>query len=202
MTVGEDGGFAWLEADPTTPALAARLAVEGVHLAAGQVTELCLDIDPWLAGATAHLERGVVVLVDYALEPADLHSPARPGGTLRTFARHAVGGDPFRHVGRQDLTATVDLASVRAAAAAAGLDPLGETTQAELLARAGTSRPRRCLPASARVPRSRMRSTCARPLPASSIRAAWAASGSWPSAAACRPARGCGRWNGSTHPGR
>jgi SAM-dependent MidA family methyltransferase len=80
-----------------------------------------------------------VVLVDYAAEPGDLHGPAHPDGTLRTFARHAVGSDPFRHVGRQDLTATVDLAAVRAAAARAGLEPLGETTQAELLARAGTS---------------------------------------------------------------
>jgi SAM-dependent MidA family methyltransferase len=48
-----------------------------------------------------------------------------------------VGGDPFRHVGRQDLTATVDLAAVRAAAAAAGLQPIGETTQAELVAALG-----------------------------------------------------------------
>ena len=49
-----------------------------------------------------------------------------------------VGADPFRHVGRQDLTATVDLAAVRIAAARAGLDPLGETTQAELIATLGT----------------------------------------------------------------
>jgi SAM-dependent MidA family methyltransferase len=49
-----------------------------------------------------------------------------------------VGGDPFRHVGRQDLTATVDLATVRGAAARAGLEPLGETTQAELLAAVGS----------------------------------------------------------------
>ncbi len=139
VTVDDDGAFGWLEADPTTPALAARLAAEDVHLADGQITEVCLGVDTWLAGATAHLERGIVVLVDYALEPEDLHSPARSDGTLRVFARHAVGGDPFGHIGRQDLTATVDLASVRSAAAAAGLDPLGETTQAELLARAGTS---------------------------------------------------------------
>jgi SAM-dependent MidA family methyltransferase len=48
-----------------------------------------------------------------------------------------VGGDPFRHVGRQDLTATVDLGAVRSAAAAVGLDRIGETTGAELLAMAG-----------------------------------------------------------------
>ena len=108
-------------------------------LADGEVTEVCLALDGWLTATAARLRRGVVVLVDYAAEPGDLHGASRPTGTLRTFARHAVGADPFRHLGRQDLTATVDLAAVRLAAAGAGLTPIGETTQAELLARAATS---------------------------------------------------------------
>ncbi len=134
-----DGGFETIEAEPTTDALAERLAAEGVTLAVGQVTEVCLVVDPWLEAAVRHLATGVVVLVDYAAEPAALHGPGRPTGTLRAFARHAVAGDPFQHVGRQDLTATVDLAAIRAAAGRAGLTPLGETTQAELLAAVGTS---------------------------------------------------------------
>jgi SAM-dependent MidA family methyltransferase len=138
VTTGADGAFEPLEAEPTTPALAARLREEAVELADGEVTEVCLAVDGWLAGATGHLARGVVVLVDYAAEPEALHGQAKPSGTLRAFARHAVGGDPFRHVGRQDLTATVDLAAVRAAAARAGLQPVGETTQAELIAALGT----------------------------------------------------------------
>lgn len=137
--VGLDAGrFVHVDAAPTTPRLARRLAAEGVTLEDGQVTEVCLALDGWLVDATRHLARGVVVLVDYAEEPATLHAPGRRDGTLRTFARHAVGGDPFRHVGRQDLTATVDLAAVRAAAGRAGLRPLGETTQAELLAAVGS----------------------------------------------------------------
>jgi SAM-dependent MidA family methyltransferase len=135
----EDGRFVHVEGPLTTPDLAARLEAQGIVLEDGQVTEVCLAVDGWLAGATRHLARGVVVLVDYAEEPATLHSPVRRDGTLRAFARHAVGGDPFRHVGRQDLTATVDLAAVRAAAARAGLDPIGETTQAELLAATGSA---------------------------------------------------------------
>ena len=138
VTTRPGGGFEPLEADPTTPALAARLATEGVILADGQVTEICLGLDAWLEGATRHLARGVVILVDYAEEPRTLHAQERPTGTLRSFARHAVGGDPFRHVGRQDLTATVDLGAVRAAAARAGLRTIGETTQAELIAALGT----------------------------------------------------------------
>ena len=131
--------FAWIEGVPSTPALAARLEAEHVALEEGQITEICLALDGWLADATADLDRGVVILVDYAAEPADLHAADRSTGTLRAFARHAVGADPLRHVGRQDLTATVDLAAVRAAAAQAGLDPVGETTQAELLATVGTT---------------------------------------------------------------
>jgi SAM-dependent MidA family methyltransferase len=129
VTIDDAGAFAWLEAEPTAPALAARLAAEGIALADGQATEICLALDGWLAGATRHLAGGPVILVDYAAEPADLHGPSRPSGSLRTFARHAVGGDPFRNIGRADITATVDLA---------GLTRIGETTQAELLARVGT----------------------------------------------------------------
>ena len=135
--VDAEGRPAAVEAEPTTPALEDRLAAEGVTLADGQVTEVCLAVDGWLADATRHLASGIIVLIDYADEPAALHGPGRQTGTLRAFARHAVGADPFRHVGRQDLTATVDLAAVRAAASRAGLEPLGETTAGELLAHAG-----------------------------------------------------------------
>jgi SAM-dependent MidA family methyltransferase len=128
------GAFAWVEADPTTAELAGRLRDEAIELEDGQAAEVCLGIDTWLAGAVDGLDRGVVVLIDYAEEPGSLYAPRRRDGTLRGFARHGVGGDPFRHVGRQDLTATVDLAAVRDAADRAGLVPLGETTQAELLA--------------------------------------------------------------------
>jgi SAM-dependent MidA family methyltransferase len=44
---------------------------------------------------------------------------------------------PFQGVGRQDLTAHVDMTAVEAAATRAGLDKVGVTTQAELLASLG-----------------------------------------------------------------
>jgi SAM-dependent MidA family methyltransferase len=139
VSLGPDGAFTEVDGDPSTPALAARLAREGIVLAEGQVAEVCLVLDAWLAGATAHLGRGVVVLVDYGEAAAELYRdrPERHDGTLRSFARHAVGGDPFRAIGRQDLTAHVDLTAVADAAAAAALTPLGATTQAELLVSVG-----------------------------------------------------------------
>lgn len=142
LVTAQEGGFAELEGEPSTPALAdwtARLAADGITLPDGRVAEVCLALDPWLADTTAHLARGIVVLVDYGEEAARLYAgrPGREEGTLRTFARHAVGSDPYRHVGRQDLTAHVDLTAVRRAAAAAGLAHLGTTTQAELLVAVG-----------------------------------------------------------------
>lgn len=147
LLVGLDAGgaFRYIELEPPDPRLGAQLEAEGVTLADGQTSEVCLEIDAWLAGVTRHLARGLVILIDYADEPAALHGPTRPTGTLRAFARHAVGADPFRHVGRQDLTATVDLGAVRAAAARAGLTALGETTTGELLAAAGDDLPGRDL---------------------------------------------------------
>ncbi len=140
LLVGLDSGgrFVEVEAEPTSPALAERLVAEAVALEDGQRAEVCLALDAWLDDASRTLARGLVLLVDYAEEPADLYVPRRGDGTIRAFAAHAVGGDPFRHLGRQDLTATVDLAAIRNAAARAGLVPVGETTQAELLATVAT----------------------------------------------------------------
>lgn len=140
LLVGLDrqGHFIDVEGEPTSAMLAERLAAEEIMLEDGQLAEVCITLDQWLDGATRRLARGLVLLIDYAEEPAELYSPRRARGTLRTFATHAVGADPYRLLGHQDLTATVDLAAVRAAAARAGLVPVGETTQAELLAAVGT----------------------------------------------------------------
>ncbi|HET7182454.1 MAG TPA: SAM-dependent methyltransferase [Candidatus Limnocylindrales bacterium] len=120
-------------AAPSTLALAARLAAEGIALQEGQPAEICLEIDAWLAVATAPLERGVALLIDYGYPAGQLYEPAR-GSTLRAYHRHRVHADPFVAIGRQDLTAHVDLTAVERAARAAGLDRIGRTTQGPFLA--------------------------------------------------------------------
>jgi SAM-dependent MidA family methyltransferase len=129
-----DGHLVEVEIAPSTPALADRLAAEGITLVDGQTAELCLDIEPWLAAATADLRRGLVVLIDYGAPAADLYDPRRrPAGTLRAYLRHRVHDDPLIHVGRQDLTAHVDTTAVEAAGHDLGLTTVGLTTQAEAL---------------------------------------------------------------------
>jgi SAM-dependent MidA family methyltransferase len=134
-----DGEFVDVEAEPTTPDLAARLASESIEPAEGQRAEICLGLGPWLSGAAAGLERGVLLLIDYGYPAAELYDPRRRrDGTLRAYLRHRVHDDPYIHVGRQDLTAHVDVTAVERAAGGAGLTHLGTTTQAEFLVGLGT----------------------------------------------------------------
>ncbi len=121
---------------PSTPALAARLRAEGIRLAPGQAAEVCLALDDWLRVAAAPLERGLVLVIDYGAPATELYAAGR-GSTLRAYHRHRVHTDPLVAVGRQDLTAHVDLTAVERAAAANGLQLLGRTTQARLLADLG-----------------------------------------------------------------
>jgi SAM-dependent MidA family methyltransferase len=134
VTVGDAGAFEETEVEPSTPALAARLAAEGVDLVDGQTAEIDLAVDGWVANAASGLRRGVLLLIDYGATAADLYDPIRRrDGTLRAYVRQQVHADPYRHVGRQDLTAHVDVTAVERAAHAAGLTTLAMTTQAEAL---------------------------------------------------------------------
>jgi SAM-dependent MidA family methyltransferase len=136
VQVSGDGGFEEHATEPSTTALEARLAAEDIRLEPGQVAEVCLAIDEWVAGAVKPLARGVLLMIDYGHAAANLYEPAR-GSTLRAYHRHRVHADPFVAIGRQDLTAHVDLTAVERAATAAGLEPLGRTTQARFLADLG-----------------------------------------------------------------
>ena len=126
--------FIDVEATPTTLALAERLKTEGVDLADGQRAEICLGLDPWIATVAGGLAGGLLLLIDYGYPARELYDPVRRrDGTLRAYLRQRVHDDPYRHVGRQDLSAHVDVTAVERAAERAGLAHLGTTTQAEFL---------------------------------------------------------------------
>jgi SAM-dependent MidA family methyltransferase len=139
LLVGADGDrFVDVEAPPSTSALAARLSAEGVALRDGQRGEICLLLDAWIGGAADGLDRGLLLLIDYGYPASELYDPVRRrDGTLRAYLSQRVHDDPYRHVGRQDLTAHVDVSAIERAATGSGLVHLGTTTQAEFLVGAG-----------------------------------------------------------------
>ena len=130
-----DGAFVEVEVEPTTPALAARLAAEGIELADGQTAEICLALDDWVArrrrrsaprprsssSTTAPRRPSCTTRPPARRDAAGLRPP--PGPRRPVPPRRAPGPDRARrrHGGRAG------------GARAAGLTTLGITTQAEAL---------------------------------------------------------------------
>lgn len=128
-----DGSFVETEGDLSSAALASWFADGDIELADGQIAEVSLELFHWMAAMAADLERGYAFIFDYGAQPRELYGARRAAGTLRAFRGHHVSSDPYSGVGEQDLTAHVDMAALRRAALAAGMEPLGVTTQAEFL---------------------------------------------------------------------
>jgi SAM-dependent MidA family methyltransferase len=131
-----DGWFADLIADLSDTALLDPL--RGLDLLEGQRFEVSPDAHQWAREIGSRIARGYGVLIDYGYPANDLYDPRqRFDGTLRTYSEHLVSDDPYRRVGRQDLTAHVDFTAVARAAEAGGCDVLGLTSQAYFFAGLG-----------------------------------------------------------------
>ena len=126
--------------EASTPALAARLAREGVSLARGQVAEVCLALDAFVADAARLVSKGYLVSVDYGDDAKALYADTRLNGTLACYRGQRPAYDVFDHVGEQDVTAHVDFTAVDAAARAAGLEDAGRARQGPWLASLGLAR--------------------------------------------------------------
>ena len=140
LCVGLDqaGDFIWTEQEPTTPRLAAHFSRLNTSLAEGQIAEVNLDAEEWLADAASILKRGYVVTVDYGAEAVELYqSAARSEGTLRGFRAHEFVADLLARPGEHDLTTTINWTSLKQAGEAAGLQTISLERQDEFLLRAG-----------------------------------------------------------------
>jgi SAM-dependent MidA family methyltransferase len=141
--IGCDGAFEEVPGELSAPEVAERLAAleaAGIPLAEGQRLELRPAVEPWAAEVGRRLAAGLVVVLDYGAPAADLYAPRRRAGTLMTYRGHVADGGPdapFHDVGERDLTAHVDTTALADALGRAGLDLLGETSQAELLVGCG-----------------------------------------------------------------
>ena len=140
VTTGPDG-FAETEADLSPPARGfdpeARLAAAGVESKEGDAIEISPAAAAWFAAVGRGIERGYALVIDYGYPTGELYRAHRLAGTLRAYHRHTVDDQPFRRVGRQDLTAHVDFGALVSAGRSVGLDAAGATSQGEFLAGVG-----------------------------------------------------------------
>ncbi|MDE2837332.1 MAG: SAM-dependent methyltransferase [Chloroflexota bacterium] len=128
-----EGGFVEIADEPSSPALGERLDGLGAALSEGYRTEICLASEAWTAQAFAAIERGYLLLIDYGHEASVFYDESRRAGTLRCYAGHTLGMNPYFNVGRQDISAHVEFTSVRSAAIAAGFEVAGEMSQSDWL---------------------------------------------------------------------
>ena len=137
-----DGRFVDVEAEPTTPRWPLASPAKASSWPTVSAAEICLAVDGWVAerggrpGARPPAADRLRLPGERAVRPG-----RRRDGTLRAYVRQRVHDDPYRHVGRQDLTAHVDVTAVERGGHAAGLVHLGTTTQAEFLVGLGTRGP-------------------------------------------------------------
>ena len=111
----DDSQFVWRETELDEP-VAAYCERIGLKLREGQIAEINLDADAFVAHAASLLERGYVITVDYGAErTALLNSVERQQGTLRAFRAHQFADDILAHPGQQDLTTTIDWTQMKEA---------------------------------------------------------------------------------------
>jgi SAM-dependent MidA family methyltransferase len=137
-----DEAFAWRTGEAHDPDLVAAVQrlVADPGLSPGYVSEVNLQLAPWLMSIGGILERGLVLLIDYGYPRREYYHPQRRSGTLMCHYRHRAHDDPFLWPGLQDITAHVDFTAVAEAGSAAGLDVLGYTSQAHFLLDCGLDR--------------------------------------------------------------
>jgi len=129
-----EGWFEEVLAEPSTAELRAYLEADGIELREGQRAEVCLAAPRWIESVATRLTAGGVLLViDFGHDAADLYGSRHMAGTLLTYRQHEVSDDPFAALGHTDITAHVDISALERAAHGAGLELIGSTTQAHFL---------------------------------------------------------------------
>ena len=132
---GED--FVEVLDEPSSPRIEARLAGLGLSMPEGYRGEVNLAMEDWIGQVCDALERGFVLTIDYGEPARELYSPQNAPGTLVCFNRHAIGSDPYRDVGQQDITCQVDFTSLMDLGERHGLDTVGYARQRHFLANLG-----------------------------------------------------------------
>jgi len=87
----------------------------------GYIIETSPAAENWWRQAAGALHRGKLVTIDYGFTAAELCSPARTNGTLRSYRAHHYAENVLANPGEQDITAHVNFAAIQSVGESAGL---------------------------------------------------------------------------------
>ena len=138
VSVGAENKFVWAPGPLSTPRLSEFCREHSIELTEGQLIEVNLEIEDWLAKVSLSLERGFVITVDYGAEADELYNPGlRPNGTLRAFSKHGFVNSLLYQPGEYDITSSVNWTQVKFAGANVGLNTVEFASQDRFLLKAG-----------------------------------------------------------------
>ena len=107
------------------------------RLPAGYRSEINLRALDWLTDIAQRLQRGYVLTIDYGFERAEYFAPHHKDGHLQCYRQHTKSGNPYEHIGEQDITAHVEFTSLIEHGQTLGLEPVLFTTQERYLMKIG-----------------------------------------------------------------
>lgn len=125
----DNGKFKWVYQPPSTPLLEKRIKKLPDWLPDGYRTEVNTAALRWIEDIAHAFMRGYILTVDYGFPRSEYYHPDRTTGTLSCYASHTKFEDPFKRIGRADITAHVDWTSLAETAEENFLDILGFTDQ-------------------------------------------------------------------------
>jgi SAM-dependent MidA family methyltransferase len=138
VTAGVDNEFVWASGPLSLSRLAEFCREHSIELREGQLIEVNLEIEDWLANVSSKLKRGFVITVDYGAEAEALYDPVvRPNGTLRAFSKHGFVDDLLDQPGEYDITSSVNWTQVKLAGEKIGLRAVEFASQDKFLLSAG-----------------------------------------------------------------
>lgn len=108
-------------------------ALQDLKLPEGYESEIIPGAATFLQEASLHLDRGIILLIDYGFPRHEFYHPDRSQGTLMCHFRQQAHADALILPGLQDITSHVDFTALAVAGEACGLSLAGYTSQAGFL---------------------------------------------------------------------
>ncbi len=132
VLVGEEGGrLVEVRSVRLSPGLEGHAA--SLPPLEGGRFEVCPAAGAFLADLAGIVGQGFLVIADYGGAAEDKAAWACSGGTLRTFRKHVVGGDPLEAPGEADITGDVDFDDLARRGAELGWEVIFEGPQRDFL---------------------------------------------------------------------
>lgn len=103
------------------------------HFQEHYISEINLQLEPWIKTLGESLQQGVVLIVDYGFPQHEYYHADRNMGTLMCHYQQHAHDDFFLYPGLQDITAHVDFTALANAAEKNGFDILEYGNQANFL---------------------------------------------------------------------